>query len=316
MRILVAGGTGQLGQIITRGLIAAGHQVQVLGRSVPDPALRWDGRTQGAWARQVDGADAVVNLAGRSVNCRYNWTNLNEMMASRVESTLAIGEAIAASKTPPRVWLQASTASIYPHTLHEDNGDDADVIGTPGDDVPAYWGYSTHIARAWELALSQADTPHTRKVAMRLGFTMSPDPGGVFDWLAWVTRMRWGGPFYGGEQYMAWLHDIDLVRAVRYLLQTPLGGTVNVTAPEPVPNRVFMAALRDAMDIGIGLPVVPGIAEVAAYALKTDVEILRKSRRVVPTRLTASGFTFRFPTWEQAVRDLVPRLDPQSRAAA
>ncbi|MBX2799554.1 MAG: DUF1731 domain-containing protein [Myxococcales bacterium] len=306
MRIVIPGGSGQLGQVMVRGLTERGHDVAVIGRHTDDPALRWDGHSDGPWFAAIDGADAVVNLAGRSVSCRYHWRNLNEMMQSRIDSATAVGRAIAAARTPPPVWLQASTASIYAHTHGPAHDEQHGILGGTEPDVPAYWGYSVSIARAWEMCLHQADTPQTRKVAMRLGFTMSPDPGGVFDWLMWMVRRGLGGPFYGGDQFVSWLHGDDLVRAVLFLLETPeIEGPVNLTAPTPLANRDFMQTLRKHAGAPLGLPVLPGMAEIGAWLIDTDVELLRKSRRVVPGRLTTAGFQFSHPTWGSAARDLV-----------
>ena len=309
MDIVIPGGTGQIGRILTRGLCAKGHRVHIMGRNVPETSLRWDGRTDGPWFAAIDGADAVINLTGRSVSCRYHWSNLNEMMQSRLDSTLAIGRAIAAAAHPPRVWLQASTVSIYAHTLGEPHTEANGVFGGHEPNVPAYWGHSVSIARAWELALAQSDTPQTRKVAMRLGFAMSGDAGGIFDWLMWMVRTGIGGPFCGGNQYVSWIHEDDLVGAVDWLLHDEsLEGSINVTAPQPLPNRQFMRQLRNAVGVRIGIPVVRGIAELGAFAIDTDVELLRKSRRVVPQRLRQAGYPFAYTTWEAAAPDLVRRL--------
>lgn len=307
MRIVVPGGTGQLGQVLRRSLEADGHEVLVIGRGVPEASLRWDGRTGGAWEQVIDGADAVVNLAGRSVNCRYHWQNLNLMLHSRVDSALAVGRAIAKAKRPPAVWLQASTASIYAHTYGPAHTEAAGTLGGHEPDAPAYWGYSVSIARAWELALHRHPTPHTRKVALRTGFTMSPDRDGVFDWLLWLVRRGLGGPFLGGRQYVSWIHDADLCGAIRFAIDNPVQGPLNLTAPQPLPNAAFMAQLRQAAGQRFGVPILPGMAQMGAWMLGTDVELMAKSRRVVPAALLDAGYTFAFPTWEPAARDLVAR---------
>lgn len=306
MRIVIPGGTGQLGTILVRELESRGHDVVVLSRSAADPALRWDGRTDGPWFETIDGADAVINLVGRSVNCRYTWANLNEMMASRVESTLAIGRAIAAAEHPPSVWLQASTASIYAHTFGPPN-DESSQLGGHEPDTPDYWAYSTHIGRAWELALASFDLPHTRTVAMRLGFAMSPDADGVFDVLSWLVESGLGGPFCGGEQFVTWISDHDLGKAVAFLLESDLDGPVNVCAPQPIRNRDFMAALRAQMHPSIALPITGWMARIGAVWLKTDPELMLKSRRVVPRRLLDAGFQFDHSRWEDAAPTLVSR---------
>lgn len=308
MRLVIPGGTGQIGNFLARELRDQGHEVFVIGRSVEDPALRWDGRSDGPWMEVIDGAHAVVNLAGRSVNCRYHWANLNEMMNSRIDSAAAVGRAIAAAKHPPGVWLQASTATIYTDTRGPAHTEMDGVIGagTRGR-VPDYWNYSVNIARAWELALAAAPTPDTRRVAMRFGFTMSPDAGGIFDWLMWLVRRGLGGPFYGGGQYVTWVTDVDLVRAVLHLVDSELAGPVNVTAPNPLENRPFMKILREAAGVSVGLPIWRGVAELGALFLDTDVELMRKSRRVVPARLLDDGFVFTDGRWQDAAPELVTR---------
>jgi len=315
MRIVIPGGSGQLGRVLARWFESQGHTVQIIGRSVSDPALRWDARTDGPWMQAIDGSDVVINLTGRSVNCRYHWANLNEMMRSRIDSAEAVGRAIAAASRPPGVWLQASTATIYAHNLGEPYGEDGELGGREPD-VPAYWSYSVHIARAWELALAAADTPHTRKVALRTGFMMSPDHGGIFDVLMWLVRRGLGGTFYGGQQYVSWLYDEDLFRIVRFLIERDdLEGPFNLTAPEPLPNRAFMSTLRRAAGVRVGLPILPGMAEIGAVYLRTDVELMRKSRRVVPRRLEEAGYDFVMRDWETAAPKLVDRWRRQELLA-
>jgi len=314
MRYVIPGGSGQIGTFLARSLRERGHEVLIIGRSSDDPALRWDGRTLGPWAEAIDGADAVVNLTGRSVNCRYHWSNLAEMMSSRIDSAEVIGKAIARARHPPRVWLQGSTATIYAHTFGEAHTEAEGELGGREPDVPAYWSYSVHIARAWEHVLAAADTPRTRKVALRTGFTMSPDPGGVFDVLFKLARAGLGGPFYGGAQYVSWLHDVDFVNIVRFLVETEeLSGPVNLTAPEPLTNGAFMGILRKAGGIPFGMPIWPGVAELGAVFLKTDVELMRKSRRVVPEKLLDAGYTFHMTRWEDAAPDLVARWQAMGR---
>ena len=238
MKIVIPGGTGQVGGVLERALTAAGHEVVIISRS---RGTRWDGRTLGAWAAEVDGADVVVNLAGRSVSCRYTRENLDEMMRSRVDSARVVGEAIAQAKNPPRVWLQMSTATIYAHRFDAPNDEKTGVIGGSEPGVPGYWGFSVDIAKNWEAELDKADTPHTRKVALRTAMVMSPDRGGVFDYLSWLARLGLGGPIDGGRQYVSWIHDDDFVRAVAFLIREPVEGAVNVAAPNPLPQREFVA---------------------------------------------------------------------------
>ena len=311
MKIVVPGGTGQIGRVLVQALRRRGDEVVVLSRGAArEPGVvAWDGRTPGAWAKEIDGADAVINLAGRSVNCRYNKANLTEMLASRIDSTRAVAQAIAAASRPPRVWLQASTATIYAHRFDAANDEATGIIGGHEPDVPGYWRYSIEIAEAWERELAAANTPHTRKVAMRMAIMMAPDRDGVFGILHRLTRLGLGGPIAGGAQYMSWIHDRDLARAVTWLLdREDVEGAVNVAAPEPLPQREFMRVLRAAAGVPFGLGGTRWMIEMAAVVHRTDSELLLKSRRVVPSRLLDAGFRFDFPSWPAAARDLVARM--------
>ncbi|MFI2028828.1 TIGR01777 family oxidoreductase [Streptomyces buecherae] len=309
MKIVIPGGTGQVGTILDRALTAAGHEVVVLTRRpVRERQIGWDGRTLGAWAEAIDGSDVVVNLAGRSVSCRYTAANLRAMMDSRVDSARVVGEAIASASRPPRVWLQMSTATIYAHRFDAPNDEATGALGGTEPRVPGYWAYSVDIARNWEQAQEEADTPHTRKVALRAAMVMSPDRGGVFDVLSWLARLGLGGPVAGGAQYVSWIHDHDFVRAVEFLVdRDDFSGPVNLAAPAPLPQRAFMRALRTAWGVPVGLPATRWMAELGAFALRSDTELLLKSRRVVPGRLLEAGFTFDHARWPQAADDLVRR---------
>lgn len=309
MRVVIPGGTGQVGAILARTLAAQGHDVVVLTRS-PRTAgqVEWDGSTLGGWARHVDGSDVVINLAGRSVSCRYTDENLAAMMTSRVQSTRVVGEAIARAQRPPKVWLQMSTATIYAHRFDTANTERDGVIGGDEDGVPAYWAYSVKIARNWEAAQERAATPETRKVTMRSAMVMSPDRSGVFDVLSWLARLGLGGSVAGGGQYVSWIHDTDFVRAVQFLIERDeLAGAVNLAAPQPLPQAEFMRELRSAWRMPVGLPATKWMAEIGALAIRSDTELLLKSRRVVPGRLVDAGFTFGYPDWHAAVMNLVPR---------
>src|SRR5687768_11756826 len=214
MKVVIPGGSGQVGTIVARALHAEGHEVVVLSRK-PTPALwrvtPWDGETLGEWGAEINGSDVVLNLAGRSVNCRYTARNRREILHSRVASTRAVGQAIAAARRPPRVWLQASTATLYSHRYDAPNDEATGIVGGGEAGAPDTWRFSIDVARAWERAFEEAATPSTRKVALRSAMTMSPDPGGIFDTLLRLVRRGLGGRAGDGRQYVSWIHHVDFV---------------------------------------------------------------------------------------------------------
>ena len=312
MRIVIPGGTGQVGTILARAFHQAGHDVVVLSRTppsnIPWRAVPWDAKTPDAWTAELDGADVVINLAGRSVNCRYTPENRRQILDSRVDSTRVVGQAISRSAHPPRIWLQASTATIYAHRYDAPNDERTGRLGGSEPDAPDTWKFSIDVAKAWEAAVREADAPHTRRVMMRTAMIMSPDRGGIFDTLLSLARYGLGGPAAGGRQYISWIHDEDFVRAVSWLIEhDELDGPVNLAAPNPISQAEFMRILREAWGMPIGLPATRWMLEIGAFLMGTETELILKSRRVVPTRLQESGFSFRFPTWPEAAVDLCRR---------
>lgn len=312
MKIVIPGGSGQVGQMLKRGLASKGREVVIVGRGANADA-QWNGRSGGPWTRHVDGADVVINLAGRSVNCRYGDANRREILESRVESTHAVGEAIARAARPPRVWLQASTATIYAHRYDAPNDEQTGILGGDEPDVPETWRFSIAVAKSWERAAIESSVPGTRVVRMRTAVVMSPDRGGPFDLLSKLTRLGLGGAVGDGRQYVSWIHEHDLVRAVEWLIaHDELEGAINLAAPNPLPNREFMRALREAAGRRIGLPAPRPLLEVGTFFMRTESELVLKSRRVVPRRLLDSGFTFQYETWPEAARELITRLSSRA----
>jgi uncharacterized protein (TIGR01777 family) len=316
VKVVIPGGTGQVGTALGRALRSGGHEVVVLTRQAAGQGqVSWDGERLGPWARELDGSDVVINLAGRSVSCRYTKENLTEMMRSRVRSARVVGQAIAAASRPPRAWLQMSTATIYAHARGAPNDDVTGVIGGSEEGVPGYWAFSVDIAQAWERELEEAEVPLTRKVALRAAMVMTPDRGGVFDVLSRMTRLGLGGPVAGGGQYVSWIHEDDFTAAVRFIIdQDILTGPVNLASPEPVRQRDLMRELRAAWGVPLGLPATRWMAKLGAFAIRADTELLLKSRRVVPGLLTTAGFEFRHGMWPEAARDLVRRARAQDEA--
>ncbi len=317
MKIVIPGGTGQVGTLLAQAFAADGHEIVVLSRNpgkAPWRVVQWDAETVSDWAAEIDGADAVINLAGKSVNCRYNAENRRLIKESRINSTRAVGQAIAQAATPPRVWLQASTATIYAHRYDTPNDEATGILGGSENGVPASWRFSIDVAKAWEQAAKEAIVPHTRKVLLRSAMTMSPDHGGVFDVLLGLVRWGLGGASGDGRQYVSWIHDQDFIRAIYWLIDhAELEGPINLASPNPVPNAEFMLSLRAAWGIGFRLPAARWILEVGAFFMRTETELVLKSRRVIPGRLPKSGFVFQFPKWADAASDLCRRWRKYAR---
>jgi uncharacterized protein len=311
MKIVIPGGSGQVGHIVARHFHALGHDVTVLSRAPgrePWQALEWDGRTRGEWAAALSGCDVVINLAGRSVNCRYTSANRKEIYESRIQSTLLLNETIASLDHPPPLWINASTATIYRHAKDRAMDEESGDLGGGEKGAPDTWNFSIHVAKDWEKAFFGTATPRTRKIAIRSAITFSPDRNGVFDVLSGLVRHSLGGTQGDGTQYVSWVHEVDFARALEFLIaHEELDGIVNIASPNPLLNRDFMKALRAAWGMRIGLPAKAWMIEIGTFFMRTESELVLKSRRVVPGRLLASGFRLLYPDWTEAAYELVSR---------
>jgi uncharacterized protein (TIGR01777 family) len=308
-RIILAGGSGFLGRSLSQKLLESGHEVIVLTRS---PSVRgdgvkeisWDAKSLGDWAKWLEGAEVVINLSGKSVDCRYNETNRNAIITSRVDSTRVLGQGIALCKQAPRVWLNCSSATIYKHTFDTPMDESGEIGATP----EAKDEFSIEVIRHWERALEEVQTPTTRKIAMRITLVFGKD-GGVSPVLRRLARFGLGGRMGSGQQFVSWIHVDDFCRAVAWLIsKEELSGAVNIAAPNPLPNREMMRLVRQFCGMNLGLPATAWMLEVGAFFLRTETELIIKSRRVIPDRLLKSGFQFEFPTLEEALENLVVRM--------
>ena len=297
-----------MGTILARAFHQDHHEVTVLSRNpktAPWKTAWWDGKSLGEWVDKLNGADAIINLTGRSVNCRYNPRNRREIMESRINSIGALAEAFTKLRQPPRVWLQASTATIYAHRYDAANDEISGILGGNEPHAPDTWRFSIDVATAWERAFDEAVLPHTRKIKLRSAMTMSPNKGGIFDVLLGLVRHGLGGHSGDGHQYVSWIHYEDFVRSIYWLLEhDKIDGVINVAAPNPLPNIDFMCALRKAWGISFGLPATKWMLEIGTWILRTETELILKSRRVIPGRLMNEGFSFRFPRWPEAAENL------------
>ena len=303
--IVIFGANGFLGRYLCRHFARNGKEVVAIARSRDGWSgdgmfLEWDGKTLGPWALALEGAEAVINLAGSSVNCRYNAKNRRQIMDSRVKSTRVIGDAIAACKLPPKAWLNASTATWYRHAEDKPQND---WLGEPGS------GFSCEVAQAWEDAFFGADVPAaTRKLALRIGMVLANEKATVYDVLRKLTAYGMGGTMGSGNQRISWIHMEDFLRAVDFALGDPfLDGTINVTAPEFPTNREWMRTFREAVGMPLGLPAAVWMLKIGARFMNTETELVTKSRWADPVRLRDAGFRWRWARTVDAVANLNSR---------
>ena len=306
-RLVIAGGSGFLGSALAEYFSARGYEIVILTRK-PKPrtaSIReawWDGTTLGNWVHELEGARALINLAGISVNCRYHARNRRLILASRLDSTRVLGEAIGRCVNPPPAWLNSSTATIYKHTF----GAAWDESGEIGGCAEAKDIFSVYVATEWERAFKETITPRTRKVALRSAMVLGHARNSVLPNLLRLGRLGLGGSLAGGRQYVSWIHQDDWCRAVEWVLaHENLSGPVNLASPHPVTNAEFMATIRKVCRAPVGLPAPRWLLEIGAFLLRTETELVIKSRRVMPGKLLASGFTFGHAQFLPAIEQLV-----------
>jgi uncharacterized protein (TIGR01777 family) len=305
-RIVIAGASGFMGQYFARRFRADGDMVITIGRSGSD--VRW-GDTDAVLAA-IDGADLLLNLAGKSVNTRYTEKNRAAIFSSRLLTTGELGRAVETVRNPPALWLNSSTATIYRHADDRPMTDEDGQLGS---------GFSVNVATSWEREFFAHSREGVRQVALRMAIVLGD--GSALTPLLALTRFGLGGAQFGGKtrgarQMFSSVHIDDVYRAIRFLQSDPaIEGPINVASPHPVPNRELMATLRTVLGVPFGLPLTRWMLEFGSLLIHTETELLLKSRWVLPTRLEASGFVFEHPELEGAVRDITGRHEPVSAPA-
>jgi len=291
-KVVIAGGTGFIGNDFRARFERLGYEVVVISRKPPH--VSWDDAP--GLIRALEGAELLINLAGRSVNCRYNQTNREHIMRSRTETTGALGRAALACSRPPALWINSSTATIYRHAVDRPMTESTGEIGS---------GFSVEVAKAWEESFFSFQLPRTRQVALRIAIVLGPN-GGVMTPYVNLARAGLGGAQGGGTQWFSWVHIEDLFRIVRFVeSRTDLSGVFNASAPHPVTNREQMRLIREALGRRFALPAPRWLLEAGALLLRTETELVLKSRWVLPERLLQEGFRFRFETLDEALRDIL-----------
>jgi uncharacterized protein len=291
-KVILAGGTGFIGQYFEKKFKELGYDVKHISRQPQH--ISW--KDKAGIIDALEGGELLINLAGKSVNCRYNEANKKEIMNSRLETTTILGESILACNNPPKVWMNSSTATIYRHAedrpMTEENGE----IGS---------GFSVDVATNWEKTFYSFSLPKTRQIALRIAIVLGKD-GGVMTPYINLVRFGLGGIQGSGNQMFSWIHIEDLFKIVLFLKERDnLSGTFNCSAPEPVSNREFMKKMRKAMHMPIGLPAPKWLLELGSAMIRTETELVLKSRWVLPERLEREGYRFTFNTLDKTLEDIL-----------
>ncbi len=298
-RMVIAGGSGFIGEFATTHFSNNGYSVTILSRNKPSwnsnyDWIKWDGKTTGQWTNCLENVDVLINLSGKSVNCRYSEINKQLLISSRINSTQILGESITKCQTPPRLWLNASSATIHSNSSKP-----------VGEDEHQAEGFSPDLCRLWEKTLYESNTPNTRKVALRMGLVLNSS-GSTMTYFKTLARLGLGGTLGTGKQHISWIHWQDFIQALEWIIDSPkLNGPINLVSPTPTENRIFMKTLRRVLSVPIGIPAKEWMVQIGAFILGTSSELILWDRNVVPKKLIRSEFKFKFPTIDKALGHLL-----------
>lgn len=300
-KIVIPGGSGFLGMKLAEYFKNKGFLVVILSRSKRSSEgniqfQEWDGKNQGNWSSSLERAEAVINLAGRSVDCRYNQRNKDLILHSRLDATKAVGEAIRQCKTPPKVWINAGSATIYKHSLENGNDEQKGIVGS---------GFSVEVCKAWEKTFHNEVTPNTRKLFLRISIVLGKN-GGAFIPIKQLVKLGLGGKQGSGQQMISWIHVEDFARSIEWLMKNKdKEGIYNIVSPKAEQNTIFMQKLRKRLEMPFGIPMPSFLLEFGAILIRTETELILKSRYVLPKRLEDEGFEFLYPNLGKAFGELV-----------
>jgi len=297
--MIIAAGTGYLGTVLSEHFKKRGYQITILSRSARASTnnvqyIQWDAKTVGTWKTCLENTDVLINLTGKSVDCRYNEKNKNEIHQSRVRSTQVLNEAILQCIHPPKHWLNSSTATIYEHS---ESVPMTESTGTIGND------FSMNVAKDWEKAFFETETPNTLKTSLRTSIVIGKKSA-AFNTLLRLTKFRLGGAQGKGNQMVSWIHDRDFARAIEFIIDNEITNEINVCHPKPITNTMFMKIMRDHANVKYGLNSPKWIIKLGAFVLGTEAELVLKSRFVYPERLLDKGLKFLFSTMDEAIKEI------------
>lgn len=299
-KLIIAAGTGFLGNVLIQHFKNKFEEIVILTRGKSEiknqiKYVNWNAKSFSGWEKELENVDVVINLAGKSVDCRYTKKNKAEILASRIDSTKILNEAILQCENPPKHFINSSTATIYSHS--EDKEMD-EYTGEIGND------FSMNVAKTWEKTFYEVETPKTLKTAIRTSIVLGKNGGGFIP-LKKLTLFGLGGKNGNGSQFVSWIHEKDFSKAVEFIIEKELSGSINVVSPKPIRNKEFMKKLQKAIGIPFGLPISKSLLEFGAKIIKTEIELVLKSRNVIPKRLTENGFEFEFGDLDKTFKNLL-----------
>ncbi|QWX83037.1 TIGR01777 family protein [Cellulophaga sp. HaHaR_3_176] len=299
-KLIIVGGSGFLGNAIAKHFVNTFKDIVILTRGASETKngiryTSWDAKSVGSWAKEFDNCDVLINMVGRSVDCRYTKKNKSLILSSRVDATKVLGEVLLKSEKPPKIWLNSSTATIYRHSLDLQMDEISGEIGN---------GFSVEVAKAWEKTFFASPLKNTRKIALRTSIVLGKN-GGALVPLKKLAQIGFGGKQGNGNQFFSWIHITDFLRSIDFIIKTEnIEGPINIVAPQPCTNAYLMEKIRKSISIGFGIPLSEKILKIGALCIQTETELILKSRNVIPGRLLNKGFEFQYPTIEKALNDL------------
>jgi len=301
-KLIIAAGTGFLGQVLIHHFKDKFEEIVILTRGNSKiiegiKYVNWNARTFSGWEKELENATVLINLAGKSVDCRYTEKNKKEILLSRIQSTKILNKAVLNCVNPPKHWLNSSTSTIYRFSLDKEMNE---IDGEIGND------FSINVALSWEKAFFKTETPNTLKTALRTSIVLGKD-GGAFIPLKTLAKIGFGGKQGKGNQFISWIHEEDFANAVDFILQKELTGVINLVSPKPVRNADFMKKLRKAVGFPFGIPMNKFFLEIGSFFIRTETELVLKSRNVIPKRLLENEFQFKFGNIDDAFKNLLKK---------
>ena len=301
-KLIIAAGTGFLGEVLINHFKEKFGEIVILtrGKSKTNHNIRyvnWNAKTFSGWETELENADVLINLAGKSVDCRYTEENKKEILLSRIQSTKILNKAVLNCKNPPKHWLNSSTSTIYRFSLDKQMDE---IDGEIGND------FSMNVAQSWEKAFFKTETPNTLKTALRTSIVLGKN-GGAFIPLKTLTKIGLGGKQGKGNQFISWIHEEDFANAVNFIIQKEITGVVNIVSPNPISNAEFMQKLQKSVGFPFGIPINAFLLKIGSFLIRTETELVLKSRNVIPKRLLDSGYKFKFGNLDIAFQNLLSK---------